>query len=82
MEREDGVLVSPPVGVPVVIDGEIVTAIRELRSRGWGRKPIARELGVSINTVRRYVRQPLVAGQQVRCLSGQPRAMRSSCSAC
>ena len=73
MEREDGVLVSPPVGVPVVIDGEIVTAIRELRSRGWGRKPIARELGVSINTVRRYVRQPLVAGQQVR-----PKARRLS----
>ncbi len=77
MEREGAVLVSPGAGVPIVIDGEIVTAIRELRSRGWGRKPIARELGVSINTVRRYVRQPVVAGQQVR-----PTARRLSEASC
>jgi transposase len=54
-----------------VIDGEVVTAIRTLAGRGVGKRTIARELGVSINTVRRYVRQPIEAGQQVR-----PRARR------
>lgn len=48
------------------IDGEVVTAIRTLAGRGVGKKAIARELGVSINTVRRYVRQPTEAGHQVR----------------
>jgi transposase len=39
-----------------VIEGELVTAIRELTDRGWGSKAIARELQVARNTVRRYVR--------------------------
>ena len=53
MELERGDLVSPTAEVPVV-EGEIVTAIRELADRGWGSKAIARELGVARNTVRRY----------------------------
>jgi transposase len=65
MELEAGVLVSPAAEVPV-IEGEIVTAIRELASRGVGCKTIAREIGVARNTVRRYLRQPLAAGAQVR----------------
>jgi transposase len=65
MELERDVLVSPPAEVPV-IDGEMVTAIRTLTDRGVGKKAIARELGVSINTVRRYVRQPIEPGRQVR----------------
>ena len=65
MELERGDLVSPAPEVPV-IDGEIVTAIRELVERGWGSKAIARELGVARNTVRRYRRHPVVAGHQVR----------------
>ena len=65
MELEAGVLVSPTAEVPVV-EGEIVTAIRELASRGVGTKTIAREVGVARNTVRRYLRQPIRAGEQVR----------------
>src|SRR5687768_9430087 len=65
MEFEGEVLVSPTAEVPV-IEGEVVTAIRTLAGRGVGKKAIARELGVSINTVRRYVRQPIEAGCQVR----------------
>jgi transposase len=66
MEIERGDLVSPAAEVPVV-DGEIVTAIRELADRGWGTKAIARELEIARNTVRRYRRQPaVVAGHQIR----------------
>jgi transposase len=65
MEVERGTVVSPMQEVPV-IEGEIVTAIRELAGRGWGSKAIARELGVARNTVRRYRRQSVVAGHQVR----------------
>lgn len=65
MENERGNLISPTPEVPVV-EGEIVTAIRELADRGWGSKAIARELGVARNTVRRYRRQAIVAGQQQR----------------
>ncbi len=65
MEFDRDVQVSP-TGEVLVIDGEVVTAIRTLTNRGVGKKTIARELGVSINTVRRYVRQPLKAGAQVR----------------
>jgi transposase len=65
MELERGNLVSPTSEVPVV-EGEIVTAVRELAGRGWGSKAIARELGIARNTVRRYRRRPIVAGQQTR----------------
>jgi len=65
MELERDVLVSPTTEVPV-IEGEAVTAIRTLASRGMGKKAIAREVGVALNTVRRYLRQPISAGQQVR----------------
>jgi len=65
MELERGVLVSPTAEVPV-IEGEVVTAIRTLAGRGVGKKTIAREVGVAVNTVRRYLREPIEAGQQVR----------------
>lgn len=64
MEQEQGVLVSPSAEVPVV-EGEMVTAIRELTNRGWGAKAIAAELAIARNTVRRYQRGA-VAGVQVR----------------
>ncbi|HXW04104.1 MAG TPA: IS21 family transposase [Vicinamibacterales bacterium] len=49
-----------------MIEGEIVTAIRTLAGRGIGKKAIAREVGVAVNTVRRYLRQPIEAGVQIR----------------
>ncbi len=75
MEHGRGVLVSPAAEVPV-IEGELVTAIRELAGRGWGAKAIAKTLGVARNTVRRYWRGA-VAGVQVR-----PRARRLDAQAC
>jgi transposase len=65
MACERDVLVSPTTEVPV-IEGEVVTAIRTLAGRGVGKKAIAREVGVAVNTVRRYLRQPITPGQQVR----------------
>jgi transposase len=65
MELEAGNLVSPVPEVPV-IDGDIVTAIRDLASRGIGSKSIAKQLGVARNTVRRYRRAPVTAGVQGR----------------
>jgi transposase len=65
MEFGTDLLVSPAVEVPV-LDGDVVTAIRTLAGRGVGKRTIAREVGVSINTVRRYLRGPVEAGQQVR----------------
>lgn len=51
MELEGGVLVSPTAEVPV-IEGGVVTAIRTLPERGVGKRTIAREVGVAVNTVR------------------------------
>ncbi|MFA5909274.1 MAG: IS21 family transposase [Vicinamibacterales bacterium] len=48
-----------------MVEGEMVTAIRELTNRGWGAKAIAAELAIARNTVRRYQRGA-VAGVQVR----------------
>ena len=39
MEQEGAVLVSPMAEVPVV-EGKLVTAIRELADRGWGSRAI------------------------------------------
>jgi transposase len=65
MEFERDLLVSPAAEVPVV-DGDVVGAIRTLAARGVGKRTIAREVGISINTVRRYLRRPIDAGFQVR----------------
>jgi len=65
MEIGTDLLVSPAAEVPVV-DGDVVSAIRALAARRIGKRTIAREVGVSINTVRRYLRQPIPAGHQVR----------------
>jgi transposase len=65
MELEKDSLVSPIQGVPV-IEGALVATIRELASRGVGSKMIARTVGVARNTVRRYLREPITPGAQVR----------------
>src|SRR5215203_813328 len=65
MELQGNVLISPKLEVSV-LEGELVTTIRELASRGVGSKAIARTVGVARNTVRRYLRQPLPAGVQAR----------------
>lgn len=44
MEYERGTLVPPALEVPVV-EGEIVTAIRQLADRGWGSKPSVQRCG-------------------------------------
>jgi transposase len=65
MELERDGLVSPSQEVPV-IEGELVATIRELASRGVGSKTIARTVGLARNTVRRYLREPIAPGVQVR----------------
>lgn len=65
MELERRGLVSPMKEVPV-IEGELVATIRELAGRGLGSKTIARTVGVARNTVRRYLREPIAPGVQVR----------------
>lgn len=65
MELERDMLVSPAGEVPV-LEGELVTAIRTMAGRGVGKKAIAREVGVAVNTVRRYLRDPITPGQQIR----------------
>lgn len=49
-----------------LIEPEAVRLIRELQAKGWGAKAIARELGITRNTVRRYLRGGAVAEVQVR----------------
>lgn len=70
MELRQGGLVSPIEEV-LVLEGEVVAAIRELASRGVGSKRIAQALGVARNTVKRYLRRAVPVGQQER-----PRARR------
>jgi transposase len=74
LRRED--LVSPCAEVPVV-EGELVTAIRQLADRGWGSRAIARELSIARNTVRRYTRGAAAGVQErptARCLTDAARA--------
>ncbi len=49
-----------------MVEAEVVRQMRELLSRGWGAKRVARELGVARNTVRRYQRGGPSAEVQTR----------------
>lgn len=77
METERAELVLPITEVPAVIEGEIVTTIRALAQQGVGKRRIAAHVGVSINTVRRYVREVAAPGVQVR-----PAAQRLTAALC
>jgi hypothetical protein len=68
-EFEKDVRVSSTTQVPV-IEGEVVNAIRTLAGRGVGKKAITREVGVAINTVRRYLWQPIAVGEQINQARG------------
>lgn len=56
---------SGTLSVPM-LDPEIVVHIRALRALGWGTKRIARELGCSRNSVKRYLRGGVAAETQTR----------------
>lgn len=49
-----------------MLEPEIVKQIRALTALGWGKKRIARELGIARNSVRRYVREGEAAETQTR----------------
>ena len=49
-----------------MLEGKRVVAIRDRASRGGSIKAIALAIDVSRNTVRRYLRQPVKAGEQTR----------------
>lgn len=82
---EDQVLV-PIVGLEcepvrsVMVEPEDVAEMLRLTELGWGARAIARELGVSRNTVRRYVRQggwqPYQQPQRVSALDGHEEWLR------
>jgi transposase len=61
MDRSLVVMVSPSPGVTSgeepMLSQDQWGAIRALRARGVGRKAIARQLGIDVRTVRRYLRQ-------------------------
>lgn len=48
--------VAPQTLEVPMVEAEAVRQMRDLRSKGWGAKRIARELGLARNTVRRYLR--------------------------
>ena len=48
--------VAPQMLEVPMVEAEAVRQMRDLASKGWGAKRIARELGLARNTVRRYLR--------------------------
>jgi transposase len=75
--RDRGLALRSMVEVPMV-DSETVRVMRELRRLGWGYRSIAREVGVALMTVKRYLRGGTKPGEQqrpaARCLDGDARA--------
>ena len=65
--------------VPVPMVGpEIVKQLRALHAMGWGTKRIAGELGISRNSVRRYLRGGVAAETQTRPAGRCPTSRRHS----
>jgi transposase len=69
---------TPPPQEVAVIEPDVVKQMRQLAALKWGAKAIARELGISRNTVRRYLRLGSAAEMQerpqARCLDEKARA--------
>src|SRR6266850_1510159 len=67
--------------VPPMLTREQAVEIRVLARRGMGLREIARQMGMSRNTVRRYLRQPWLdrygprapAADEAGCVQGLPR---------
>lgn len=59
--RNEGATLTVPM-----VDPEIVRQLRTLHQLRWGTKRIARELGISRNSVRRYLRDGAAAETQTR----------------
>lgn len=57
---------TPPPQEAAVVEAEVVRKLRQLAELGWGAKAIARELGISRNTARRYLRVGTAAETQLR----------------
>ena len=62
----EGKTMTPSTAEVAMVEPELVRQIRGLAAQGWGAKRIARELEVSRNTVRRYLRGGADAGIQHR----------------
>lgn len=62
----------------LMVEAELVRQMRRLASMGWGVKRISGEVGVSRNTVRRYLRGGVDCEKQIRprarCLADEARA--------
>lgn len=63
--HESGSQDTKTLWVPM-LDPEIVKQLRALAALGWGKKRIARELGIARNSVKRYLREGDAAETQTR----------------
>jgi transposase len=63
---EDQAVMAPSGAEVSMVEPELIRRMRVLAEHGWGSKRIARELAVSRNTVRRYLRGGTAAETQTR----------------
>lgn len=63
---ENEAVMAPSEAEVSMVEPELIRRMRALAEHGWGCRRIARELGVSRNTVRRYLREGAAAEVQTR----------------
>lgn len=56
----------PSTSEVAMVEADVVRQMRQLLAAGWGLKRVAKEIGVSRNTVRRYLRGGVAAEGQLR----------------